>query len=165
MGGYDILIQKPHEAAQGILKCCSYLHPQPSAPPCLENVVPQRTTPKSTAHSVFLESTYIKRILPMELVCRWELHPQKVLDMCEGTVTHLKLLFSFGFSHLFRSLCLNTSTAITALLTWKHMRPWKERFSFPQSFLNPVREGHHSPHSDFLSQRSLCWQDSLFHLT
>lgn len=42
MGGY--------ETAQGILKCCSQLHPQPSAPPCLEKVGP---THKSTAHKCF----------------------------------------------------------------------------------------------------------------
>lgn len=59
----------------------------------------------------------------------------------------------------------NTSTAITALTTWKHRRPGKERVSFPQTFLNPDSDGHHTLHWDFLSQSCLYWQDSPLSLT
>lgn len=103
--------------------------------------------------SIFLESTWIKRNLPMESVCRWELHVQKVLQMCEGWWHTSNDCFHLGFLICSGRCPPNTSTAITALLTWEYMRPWKEKFSFPHSFLNPASEGHHTPHLDFLYQR------------
>lgn len=91
MRSYDPLIQTLHETAQGIVKCCSQLHPQPSAPPCLEKMDPclgpQRTTRKSTAHKC-LPGEHLDKEDPSN--GRWELHLQTVLQMCEGVVAHLR---------------------------------------------------------------------------
>lgn len=73
--------------------------------------------------------------------------------------------FHFGFRVSLNRYPLNTSTAITILLTWEQRRQQKERFSFRPTFQNPVCASHHTPHLDFFSQRSHYWQHSPFSLT
>lgn len=115
--------------------------------------------------SIFLESTWIKRNLPMESVCRWELHVQKVLQMCEGMVTHLKWLFSFGFSHLFRSLSPKHKYCNHSFIDLGIHEAMKGKILLsPLIFKSSQWRPSHSPLGLLVSEVSHYWQDSPFSL-